>query len=155
MIRKDKATPTAIGTRKVKSESRKHSSAGMERDREQGEQWLQVRKYRGLIKQKRIQTQHRAETGRGKAKSSKYEAWNSDGASGPCSHWSEKAKSFPLAMGENISGKFFFEEKSSISIYRELLVSLATSKRLVIITVIDFIYQIEKVEVKAKARNIW
>lgn len=30
MIRKLRATPTAIGTRKVKSESRKHSSADKE-----------------------------------------------------------------------------------------------------------------------------
>lgn len=37
MIRKLSATPTAMGTRKLKSESRKHSSAGRkERQREKG-----------------------------------------------------------------------------------------------------------------------
>jgi len=38
MIRKLRATPTAMGTRKLKSESRKHSSAGRkgESERERG-----------------------------------------------------------------------------------------------------------------------
>lgn len=33
MIRKLRATPTAMGTKKLKSESRKHSSANRQRDR--------------------------------------------------------------------------------------------------------------------------
>lgn len=37
MIRKLSATPTAMGTKKLKSESRKHSSADRERDTQKGQ----------------------------------------------------------------------------------------------------------------------